>query len=194
MGRPFLVWPNASVPAISFSHANGRTWAGLGWAAGIGIDVAYPDEFHGPYPFARVFSPRELDRAMDLCGDEVQDRAALLWSVKEAAVKALGCGFNFFAPLNVEVRGLRPLAGGFLFEVNLSAPWPERQGLLKVQPEPRLLAPSLKVGLRAVERVKAGRRSLPAWAGRKDQAWMAIAVIVPSPEQPIRTVLDLESG
>jgi len=39
-------------------------------------------------------------------------------------------------------------------KVNLSAPRPEGRGLLKVHPEPRLLTPPLKAGLRAVERVK----------------------------------------
>ena len=38
--------------------------------------------------------------------------------------------------------------------VNPSTPRPEGQGLLRVDPEPRLLTPSLKMGLGAVERVK----------------------------------------
>jgi phosphopantetheinyl transferase len=131
LGRPFLSWPGASVPAISFSHAKGRMWACLGWAAGIGIDVAYPEEFHDPYPFVRVFRREELGQVKGLCGGGIQDGAALLWSLKEAAVKALGCGFNLFDPLEVEVRVLSRRAGGFLFVVNagrsLSA-WAAREG------------------------------------------------------------------
>jgi RNA polymerase subunit RPABC4/transcription elongation factor Spt4 len=38
-------------------------------------------------------------------------------------------------------------------EVNPSTPRPERQGLLRVDPEPRFLTPSLKMGLGAAERV-----------------------------------------
>ena len=41
-----------------------------------------------------------------------------------------------------------------LLEVNPSTPRPEGQGLLRVDPEPRVLIPSLKTGLGAVERVK----------------------------------------
>lgn len=179
LGRPFLSWPDASAPAISFSHANGRMWACLGWAAGIGIDVAYPEEFDDPYPFARIFRREELDQVRGLCGGGVRDGAALLWAVKEADVKALGCGFNLFDPLEVEVRVLSRLAHGFLFKVNLSTPRPAGLSLFKVHPEPRVLASSLRPGLRAVERVNVGR-ALSAWAAREGQAWMAVALIAPS--------------
>jgi phosphopantetheinyl transferase len=118
LGRPFLIWEGASVPAISFSHAKGRTWACLAWTIGVGIDVAYPEEFLDPYPFARVFRLGELDQAKGFCRGGLQDRAALLWSVKEAAVKASGCGFNFFDPLEVRVRALSPRDGGLLFNVH----------------------------------------------------------------------------
>jgi hypothetical protein len=37
--------------------------------------------------------------------------------------------------------------------VNPSTPRPEGQGLLRVDPEPRFLTPSLKTGLGAAERV-----------------------------------------
>jgi phosphopantetheinyl transferase len=117
LGRPSLVWQGASAPAISFSHAKGRTWACLAWTTGIGIDVAYPEEFLDPYPFARVFRSGELDQATGLCRGELQDRAALIWSIKEAAVKASGCGFNFFDPLEVRVRVLSPRDGGLLSDV-----------------------------------------------------------------------------
>jgi phosphopantetheinyl transferase len=90
-----------------------------------------PEEFQSPYPHARVFRFEELEQVRGLCVGGLQDRAAMLWSVKEAAVKALGCGFNFLDPLEVEVRVLKPRAGGFLFEVhagqNLSA-WARRDG------------------------------------------------------------------
>ena len=39
-------------------------------------------------------------------------------------------------------------------QVNPSTPRPENQGLLRVDPEPRFLTPSLKTGLGAAERVK----------------------------------------
>ena len=36
----------------------------------VGIDVAYPDEFAGGYPFCRAFSPEELDCAGSLCHND----------------------------------------------------------------------------------------------------------------------------
>jgi hypothetical protein len=131
LGRPFLFWPGSPVPAVSFSHAKGRTWACLAWTSGVGIDVAYPEEFHSPYPFGRVFRSGELDQARGLCGGGLLDRAALLWSLKEAAVKALGCGFNFFCPLEVGVRVLGPQDGGLLSEVDAGRvlpAWARRDG------------------------------------------------------------------
>ncbi len=46
------------------------------------------------------------------------------------------------------------LAGSLRSIVNPSTPRPEGQGLLRVDPEPRFLTPSLKAGLGAAERVK----------------------------------------
>jgi hypothetical protein len=36
LGRPFFLGLDAFVPAISFSHTQGRTWAGVAWATGVG--------------------------------------------------------------------------------------------------------------------------------------------------------------
>jgi hypothetical protein len=131
LGKPFLFWPGASVPAISFSHAQGRTWAAMAWCSGVGIDAAFPEEFHGHYPLARAFRSRELDQGLDLCRGDLHDAAALIWSLKEAAVKAAGWGFNLLDPLEVEVGVPMPWADGFIFEVNargsLSA-WARRDG------------------------------------------------------------------
>jgi phosphopantetheinyl transferase len=69
----------------------------------IGVDVAYPVDFAGHYPFGRAFSPEELDWARALCPDDTARSAALIWSAKEAALKAIGTGFNFFDPLEVRV-------------------------------------------------------------------------------------------
>jgi hypothetical protein len=51
-----------------------------------------------------------------------------------------------------------------LGKVNPSTPQPEGQGLLRVDPEPRFLTPSLKMGLGAAERVN---RTISKFSGKK---------------------------
>jgi hypothetical protein len=76
-----------------------------------------PAEFEASYPLARAFQPAEFDWARPLCGGDTPGAAALLWALKEAAVKALGVGFNFLDPLAVEAENPRPWQGGWLVTV-----------------------------------------------------------------------------
>jgi phosphopantetheinyl transferase len=69
----------------------------------VGIDAAGPDEFTGGYPFHRAFHAAELAEAILVAEEDIPDAAALVWSVKEAAVKALGCGFWRLDPLDIRV-------------------------------------------------------------------------------------------
>jgi len=89
---------------------------------GVGIDLAFPEEFEDGYPFARAFRMVELDCARAFCRGDRALGAALLWAVKEASVKATGAGFNLLDPL--EVRVGFPLVGeqGILFEVLADRP------------------------------------------------------------------------
>jgi len=99
LGRPQLQLGGSSGPAISFSKGGGKVWAALsGDESAVGIDVAGSAEFQGAYPFQRVFHQEELHHALKLTGGEQGEAAALLWSVKEAVVKALGCGFHLVDP------------------------------------------------------------------------------------------------
>jgi len=121
MGRPHLLLGEVPGPSISFSEGGGTTWAALsGGASDIGIDVAAFDEFRGEYPLNRVFHDQELHHALRLTGGDVPQASALLWSVKEAVVKTLGCAFHLVAPLQVHV--LPPLEEdhGHTFPVGLS--------------------------------------------------------------------------
>ncbi len=104
LGKPELVVGGKRGPSVSFSHVNGSTWAALcPSGASVGIDATEPGEFVGAYPFFRVFHTEELElAAMATRGDRVE-AAALLWSAKEAVVKALGCGFHLIAPLDVRI-------------------------------------------------------------------------------------------
>ena len=62
---------------------------------------------HGPEPS----EPAELDWARPLSGGDTAGAAALLWALKEAAVKALGVGFHVLDPLAVEAVSPRPWQG-----------------------------------------------------------------------------------
>lgn len=121
LGRPQLLLGEVRGPAISFSEGGGKIWAALcGDASDIGIDVAAADEFQGAYPLHRVFHDQELHHALRLTGGDVAKASALLWSIKEAVVKALGCAFHLVAPRQVHVSP--PVEGdrGYAFPVCLS--------------------------------------------------------------------------
>ncbi len=125
LGRPHLLLGDDRGPAISFSEDGGKLWAALcGDESDIGIDAAGSDEFHGEYPFHRVFHPQELQHALMLTGGDLETASALLWSVKEAVVKALGCAFHLVDPRQITVYpsagGAAGEDGGVTFPVGLS--------------------------------------------------------------------------
>lgn len=131
LGRPQLLLGEYPGPAISFSESGGKVWAALcGDGADIGIDVAGTDEFQGEYPLHRVFLPAELEHAAKLADGDLAAAAALLWSIKEAAVKALGCAFHLLEPRQIAVypatEGTACGDGGYTFAVGLSGKARER--------------------------------------------------------------------
>ena len=113
LGQPRLFLGGQPGPAVSFSQAAGRVWAAMTSTGQVGVDAAMPAEFEAGYPMARAFRPAELDWARPISGGDTPDAAALLWALKEAAVKALGVGFHFLDPLAVEVFHPRPWQGGW---------------------------------------------------------------------------------
>jgi phosphopantetheinyl transferase len=122
LGGPCLFLGDRQGPSLSFSHGRERLWAAICSQGRVGIDVAYPEEFVAGYPFARAFRAEELDWARALCHKDTARGAALIWSAKEAAVKATGAGFNRFDPLQVLVGAPLPMQEGFLFEVLADRP------------------------------------------------------------------------
>lgn len=122
LGRPRLFLGEERGPSISFSTCGGKVWAALcGDESDIGIDMAGADEFQSDYPYQRVFHPEELEHALKLTGGVLDKASALLWSIKEAVVKALGCAFHLVDPLQITVYPLlESSGGGYTFAVGLS--------------------------------------------------------------------------
>ena len=137
LGEPYLLVGDQPGPSLSFSHGKERLWAAMSSKGRVGIDVAYPEEFAADYPFARAFRPQELDSARALCHNDTARGAALIWSAKEASVKATGTGFNRMDPLDVRVGAPLFREQGIRFEVLTDQPltaWarPEGKGWLCV--------------------------------------------------------------
>jgi len=127
LGRPHLLVGGHPGPAISFSTAGEAVWAALcGDASDIGIDVAGSAEFQEGYPVHRVFHAQELHQASELAGGDLAKAAALLWSVKEAVAKALGCAFHLVNPRDIHVDPSAGEEGGPAFSVRLSGKALER--------------------------------------------------------------------
>lgn len=121
LGRPHLLLGEHRSPAISFSTAGDTVWAALcGDESDIGIDVAGSDEFQEGYPMHRVFHIQEIQQALELAGGDLAKAAALLWSIKEAAAKALGCAFHLVDPRDIHVYPSAVEDGGPAFSVRLS--------------------------------------------------------------------------
>jgi phosphopantetheinyl transferase (holo-ACP synthase) len=108
LGQPRLLLKGRSGPAVSFAQAAGRLWAALTPVGQVGVDAALPSEFEESYPWARAFRAPEFAWARCLTGGDTAAGAALLWVLKEAAVKALGVGFHRLDPLAVTAVNPRP--------------------------------------------------------------------------------------
>lgn len=108
-GAPVLLANGSPGPAISIAHVQGTAVAAAvprGWR--VGIDVERPGRVRDPATFlAQVTTPEEWG-ALGLHPDA--DAAALIWSAKEAAAKALGVGLQgqprLFVVLGGDGRGV----------------------------------------------------------------------------------------
>jgi hypothetical protein len=118
LGQPILVLDGVPMFSVSFSLGGGRIWGALAGAGRVGIDAAFAPEFLPDYPLGRVFAQEEFGWTCALLGGDASRAAALLWSLKEAAVKALGVGFTYLAPWDIATGPGKPWRGGYLFEVD----------------------------------------------------------------------------
>ena len=137
LGQPLLLLGRQPGPAVSFSQAAGCLWAALTPVGQVGVDATLSSEFEEGYPWGRAFRPAEFDWARRLIGGDTAGAAALLWALKEAAVKTLGVGFNLLDPLAVEAFSPRPWQGGVRVSVRagrILPAWarPERNGWLAI--------------------------------------------------------------
>lgn len=115
-GCPVLVVGGTERRWVSFSRSSGTTWGAVAVADGIGIDASADADFDSRFPLARVFGSEELRWAEEACGSR-SSAAALLWSAKEAAVKALGTGFRTTEPREVVVSAPRRAGRELVLEV-----------------------------------------------------------------------------
>jgi len=153
LGKPRLLVDGTDSLSVSFTHGRGRIWAALGLPRySVGIDAAEKREFHSTYPFARAFYDEELGRIRERMGGTSSQAAALIWSAKEAAVKALGCGFHLLDPLDLRVTLTSRRANHFLLSVQLIPSSQDR-------------------------RVRAPRGGLPARATQEDAYWLSVCAV-----------------
>jgi len=122
LGAPYLFSTARTAPSISFSRSGAQQWAAICERGRIGIDVASAREFTGKYPFDRVFHPFEMAFAARFGNQDRACSAALIWSAKEAAVKAVGTGFHFTDPRDVVVEPERPGAAAPYLQVWIDRP------------------------------------------------------------------------
>lgn len=128
LGKPHLLIDGSDGPAVSFSYERDTMWVAVGReGSSVGIDAAESASFRGNYPFHRAFHEGELE-----LGGEKNEVAALIWSAKEAVVKALGCGFHLVDPLHLRVEPCSGEHGKPLLKVHLVDRSRER---LRVQAE-----------------------------------------------------------
>lgn len=108
LGRPLLAVKGRWLTNVSFAYSDAELWAVMCcpiWSCGI--DVAWAQEFGADYPYHRAFSREELSSTLTVMGCDRDEAAALLWTAKEAVVKATGCGFHLVDPHDVRVAVIR---------------------------------------------------------------------------------------
>ena len=155
LGKPILMTEGVPGPSVSFTHLDGKTWAAMSSGeACVGIDAARGSEFGVGYPLHRAFHREELEDSLEWADGSTQEAAALLWSVKEAVVKAMGCGFHVLDPLDLSV-----------------GPWEQREPSIMLRVTP--LA-------RAIEKYPLiGKRPIAASAFRERGERVAVAAVDP---------------
>jgi phosphopantetheinyl transferase len=126
LGRPRLVVDGREHHSISFTRLSDLIWGALSFGTLIGIDAADSRDFEGQYPFQRAFHEDEVRQGIMAGARGVSEAAALMWSAKEAAVKAIGVGFHLIDPKEVRARIARVSGERSLMRIDLGCRIQER--------------------------------------------------------------------
>ncbi len=117
LGQPRLFLGGRPGPGVSFSHSAGRLWAALAAEGRVGIDVVQAADLRGPEALAALGPEAEPGRVEAWLHLPPQEAAALLLAAKSAAMKALGVGFRYAGPRELEVSSPVVWPGGLLLSV-----------------------------------------------------------------------------
>ena len=159
LGRPILKVSDNESWSISFSYGREKLWGAIcSGNLNCGIDVAYPEDFTKSYPFHRAFSDSELYLLSSSLNLSAIELAAFAWSAKESVVKALGVGFHFCDPLDLEVTDVQSF--GRYFEANVD---------LTVKPKSKAILNGLSVCKTVVRCDENGFLSLSATTASNNQ-------------------------
>jgi 4'-phosphopantetheinyl transferase len=97
-GAPVVLWPESwgfPAPSVSLSHRDGRALAALSDSPGATVGADLEKIEPRPQGFAcDWFTPSEVGRLDALPAGERDLQVTLLWSAREAVVKALGVGLS----------------------------------------------------------------------------------------------------
>jgi phosphopantetheinyl transferase len=127
LGKPVLTDGESERPSISFTCSGSLIWAATcACDAEIGVDAEGPTEFTGDSPLHRISTIDEYAAVGFAARGDKSEAAALLWSVKESYVKALGCGFHLFDPLQVRIESVHGEGRALCFMLSLSEKGQER--------------------------------------------------------------------
>jgi 4'-phosphopantetheinyl transferase len=95
-GKPSIASPESGLPlSFSLSHSGNLALVALAWQAPLGIDLedlARPIDYQAVA--ARFFAPAETSRLNELPVDLRREMFLRTWVLKEAYLKALGCGLT----------------------------------------------------------------------------------------------------
>ncbi len=168
-GKPSLILDTGKTLSVSYSYRAGEQWAALASeGVSVGVDVAAFCEFEPGYPFSRVFHQSEWNVGLERTGGDPAAAGALLWSCKEAAVKALGQGFHLLEPLALRVEP-NQAASEPLFAERIGC---EPVSINQALGEPCQTAFTMTIGCPLPSRLV----SLNVWAGCNRAAWVSVAV------------------
>ncbi len=168
-GKPGLILDTGKVLSVSYSYGAGGQWAALApEGVSVGVDVAAFCEFEPGYPFSRVFHQSEWNVGLERTGGDPAAAGALLWSCKEAAVKALGQGFHLVEPFALRVEPNQAASPALFAECIGCEPIPT----MKALGGPWQTAFTMTVGCRLPARPV----RLKVWTAHNLAAWFSVAV------------------